>query len=55
MLVAWPLPQGPRAALPEGYGLVNWGAPARSRNTTRCFESYNNHGFTLSAAHGELW
>ena len=55
MLVAWPLPEGPRAALPEGYGLENWGATCAVKKHDTCFESYNNHGITLSAAHGELW
>ena len=43
-------------ALPEGYRLENWGATCavEEHDAVRC-ETYNNHGFTLSADHGELW
>ena len=42
--------------LPEGYRLENWGATCavEEHDAVRC-ETYNNHGFTLSADHGELW
>lgn len=42
--------------LPEGYRLENWGATCavEVHDTVRC-ETYNDHGFVLSADHGELW
>ncbi len=42
--------------LPVGYRLENWGATCvvDDRDTVRC-ETYNDHGFAVSTAHGELW
>lgn len=42
--------------LPEGYRLENWGASCgiRQKGTVTC-TTYGQHGFTISALHGELW
>ena len=42
--------------LPEGYRLENWGAicAVEEHGAVRC-ETYNDHGFAVSADHGELW
>jgi hypothetical protein len=42
--------------LPEGYRLENWGASCgiRQQGTVTC-TTYGQHGFTISALHGELW
>ena len=42
--------------LPEGYRLENWGATCavEEHDAVRC-ETYNDHGFAVSADHGELW
>ena len=42
--------------LPAGHRLENWGATCAvdDQGAVHC-ETYNNHGFMLSSAHGELW
>ncbi|BBY83897.1 hypothetical protein H7I53_19745 [Mycolicibacterium pulveris] len=42
--------------LPVGYRLENWGATCAVEDVgvVRC-ETYNSHGFRLSADYGELW
>ena len=42
--------------LPEGHRLENWGATCAvgHQGMVHC-ETYNDHGFVLSTAYGELW
>jgi hypothetical protein len=42
--------------LPEGHRLENWGATCAVgyQGTVHC-ETYNDHGFVLAGAYGELW